>query len=132
MSSYWWFQMFVCLNAGLVTLLALNISRLRMREKVSNGDGDKLVLKKAIRAHGNGVEHVTIFGLCVLALEAGAASAPLLGTLVLGFTLSRVAHAAGMLVGHFNIRRVAAGVTYLFEIVAVSALACQLLGYFWT
>lgn len=127
MSSYWWFQLFACLNAGLVTLLALNISRLRMREKVSNGDGDKLVLKKAIRAHANGVEHVTIFGLCVLALEAGAASTALLATLVLGFTLGRIAHAAGMLGGHFNVRRVAAGATYVFEIVAVAALASRLL-----
>lgn len=126
MHSYTWFQIFVCLNAGLVTLLALNVSRLRVREKVANGDGDKLVMKKAIRAHGNGVEHVVIFGLCLLALTGDATPLIPMGVLVMAFTLSRVAHAVSMLGASFQLRRFAAGGTYLCELAALASLAAAI------
>ena len=126
MTLPWWFQLYACMNGLMVTLLALNVSRLRIRERVGNGDGDRPVMKRAIRAHGNGVEHVTVFGLCLLALELGTASTPLLATLVIGFTLCRALHAAAMLCSRFDFRRIAAGGTYLFELAAIGALALRL------
>ena len=122
MAQLFWFKLFVVLNVLLVTLLALNISRLRVKEKVANGDGGKLVMKKAIRAHGNAVEHVVVFALIILALELSPVGTGMLAILVIGFTVARVLHAAGMLGAAFNARRIAAGVTYLLELTGIVAL----------
>ncbi|PPE73870.1 hypothetical protein C3942_10745 [Solimonas fluminis] len=123
---HFWFVLYVALNALVVTLLALNVSRNRMKHRVANGDGGKTEMKAAIRAHGNAVEHVTVFGLVVLALEFAAAPAALLGALVPGFTAARLMHAAGMLRSAFNLRRAAAGLTYLAEVAGLLwlLLAC--------
>jgi len=107
------------LNVLLVTLLAMHVSYRRMTERVPNSDGGKLVMKKAIRAHGNAVEHVTVFGIATLALSLASAPETLQAILVLGFTLTRLLHAGSMLVSAFGIRRLAAGLTYLFEIAAI-------------
>jgi uncharacterized membrane protein YecN with MAPEG domain len=123
---YFWFVLYVALNALLVTLLALNVSRNRMKHGVANGDGGKTEMKAAIRAHGNAVEHVSVFALVVLALEFAAAPGALLGTLVLGFTASRLMHAASILGSAFQLRRAAAGLTYLAEAAGILwlLLAC--------
>jgi len=122
-----WFGLFVLLNVSLLTLLAMNISRLRMRERVANGDGGLLSLKKAIRAHLNGVEHTVVFALVILALTQTQAGPKVLATLVVGFTVARLLHAYGMLASAFDIRRVGAGMTYLFELMGLAALAAALL-----
>lgn len=122
MHNFYWFNLYVVLNAGLLTLLALNVSRLRMRERVPNGDGDKVVMKRAIRAHANGVEHVTVFGLLVLALSLTGVPPLVLSALVLVFSLARVAHAHGMLAASFPARRLGASLTFLLELVAVALL----------
>lgn len=122
MHDFFWFNLYVVLNAALLTLLACNVSLHRMRERVPNGDGDKVVLKKAIRAHGNGVEHVAIFGLIVLGLTATSLPSNTLGFLVLTFSFARLAHALGMLKPQFNARRIGAGLTFLLELVAVVLL----------
>ena len=74
-----WFVLYAALNGLVVTLLALNVSRNRMKHRLSNGDGGKPEMKAAIRAHGNAVEHVTVFGLLVLALEFATAPALVTG-----------------------------------------------------
>lgn len=116
MTSHYWFNLFVFLNVLMLTMLALNISRLRIAERVPNGDGDNVRLKKAIRAHGNGVEHVVVFALVILALDSSRAPSMLMAMLVVGFTLGRLVHAAGMLGSLFNARRLGAVATYLFEL----------------
>jgi uncharacterized membrane protein YecN with MAPEG domain len=122
MSHFYWFEVYVFLNALMLTLLALNISRLRITEKVANGDGGKLVLKQAIRTHMNGIEHVLMYGLVILALSFAAPPKALMATLVIGFTLSRLVHAMGMMTTLFQARRIGAGVTYLFEVGAILAI----------
>ncbi len=122
MHHFFWFNLYVVLNAGLLTLLACNVSRHRIHEQVANGDGGKVVLKKAIRAHGNSVEHVAIFGLIVLALTTTPLPASALGFLVLGFSFARLSHAWGMLGPQFSARRIGAGLTFLLELVAVALL----------
>ena len=81
MNNYIWFGIFVSANVLLTTLLALNVSLTRIRLKIANGDGDNIEMKKAIRAHGNNVEHVPIFGLVVLALVLLGSSNLILGLL---------------------------------------------------
>lgn len=122
MPPLFWFYLFTALNIILLTLLATNVSRVRIQERIPNGDGDNVALKRAIRAHGNGVEHVGIFGLLILALCFTRSAPALLGTLVIGFTLARVAHAWGMLGGPFNARRLGATLTFLLELLGALAL----------
>ncbi|MES1945389.1 hypothetical protein PC39_14777 [Salinisphaera sp. PC39] len=122
MSGLFWFQVFVGVNVLIVTLLAVNVSRMRLREQVSLGDGGKPTVRNAVRAHANGVEHVAMFGLLVLALELAAAPGVLLGTLVIAFTVSRLLHPVGMLGTAFQMRRLGAGITFLCEFVGIVAL----------
>ncbi len=122
MTTHLWFNRFVLLNVLILTILAINISRLRIAEKVPHGDGDNVRLKKAIRAHGNGVEHVVVFALIVLALDSSHVPPILLATLVWGFTFARLAHAAGMLGSIFNLRRLGASTTYLLELMGLAGV----------
>ncbi|TJY64950.1 glutathione S-transferase [Sinimarinibacterium sp. CAU 1509] len=122
-----WFGLFVLFNVLLLTLLAMNVSRLRLQERVANGDGGLISLKKAIRAHLNGVEHVVVYALVILALSLLRASPTLQAVLVIGFSLARVLHAYGMLAVAFNARRIGAGATYLFELFGLATLAATLL-----
>lgn len=119
---HWWFIVYAGLSGLLVTLLALNVSYSRIRYKVANGDGDKVELKRAIRAHGNAVEHCVIFGLMVLALSFAEFSSPWIGGLVIVFLISRLIHGLSMLMSMFNLRRVAIVATYASEIAA--AILC--------
>lgn len=52
----------------LVVVLAARVSVLRVRHKVSLGDGDNRELARAIRAHGNTVEFVPLFLIMLLAV----------------------------------------------------------------
>ena len=92
------FTLFVAFNTVLMTLLALNVSRVRIGQRIPNGDGNSVPLKKAIRAHANGVEQVILFALVLLALTYQAKSPELLMALAGAFSVARLAHALGMLV----------------------------------
>ncbi|GAA3943930.1 MAPEG family protein [Litoribacillus peritrichatus] len=122
----YWFKLYVFFNVAFVTLLALYVSKVRITERVPHGDGGKINVKKAIRCHANGVEHVIAFGLVVLAL-AIESSSTLLPALVIGFTASRVIHAIGMFQVSALFRMSGATLTYLCEVVALTILGLELL-----
>ncbi|MGJ8669720.1 MAG: MAPEG family protein [Oceanococcus sp.] len=122
-----WFQLFLAFNVLLITLLAFNVSRLRIVKRVAHGDGGDISVKAAIRSHANGVEHFPVFALVLLGLEWGAAANGLIAGLVIAFSASRVSHAIGMLSRFFILRRLGASVTYLCELIAVIALLQQLI-----
>ena len=121
-----WFFVYVLFNIGLLTVLGLNVSLQRIRLGVANGDGGQLTLKKAIRAHGNGVEHITAFGFVALALAMAGTEPVTQAWLIGGFSVGRVLHAAGMLGSGFQLRRVGAGLTFLGEVSALAVLALEL------
>lgn len=122
MHDFFWFNVFVAFNVLLVTLLALNVSRVRIREQVANGDGGKPALRQAIRAHGNGVEQVALFGLVLLALTTNGIAPTWLGALVVLFSLARLLHAHGMLARNFTTRRIGASLSFALDLVAVALL----------
>ncbi len=126
MPDYFWFSILVTVNALLLLVLAANVSRLRIKHRVSYGTGDNKALRAAIRTHGNGAEQVPIYCLCILALTLLGASNTLLAVLVIGFTLARLSHAVGMLYRVFPARRFGAAFCYLFQAVAIVALLMQL------
>ncbi len=122
MDHYYWFHLYLATHLFIVTALAMRISWLRITLKVANGDGGNITIKKAIRAHGNSVEHNILFGLAVLSLTIAHSPPTLVGTLVVSFTVIRVLHTYGMLSGRFNFRRLGAAGTYVLELVAIIAI----------
>lgn len=122
MTDFTWLALFVGLNALIVTMLALFVSYRRITLKVANGDGGKLEMKQAIRAHMNGVEHVSIFALVVITLALLEVSSTLQATVVIMFTLGRILHALGVLTSGFQMRRLAAALTYLAEVMGIVVL----------
>lgn len=126
-ADFYWFGMLVLIHSALLIMLALNISRLRIQLKLPYGDGDNKDMKQAIRVHMNGVEHVPVFALLVLALTLLGVSSTWLGGFVIGFTLARLSHAYGMMARHFQLRRLGALLTYLSQLTAVGLLAALLL-----
>jgi len=127
MNTYFWFSVLVAINSILVLALALNVSRLRIKHKVSLGDGGNKGLMAAIRTHSNAVEQLPIFATTILTLTLIQPTATILPIAVIGFTLSRFSHAYGMLFRVFIVRRVGAGFTYIFQAIAAVSVCTYLL-----
>src|SRR5437899_12941285 len=107
---------FVALLLLFVTALALNTSRNRLRTHVIFGDGGDEALRRASRAHGNAIEHVTVIAILLVLFElqgAGKASIVAVGIAAL---VARALHAAAFI---GKVRRIGlAGVviTYSLEL----------------
>ena len=129
MQDYYWFIIFIAANSTMLLLFSINVSRLRLKQKVAWGDsgdsGDK-ALMKAIRVHANGTEQVPIYALIMLSLVFTGASNNILSALVIIFTLSRIIHAYGMLGKKPILRQAGAAVTYASQCAAVIALLLSL------
>ncbi len=126
--NFYWFTVCVSLNGLFLLLLAFNVSRVRLRHRISYGDGDNKQLNRAIRVHCNGVEQVPIFALLTLALTLTGAAQLILSSVVITFTLARVAHAYGMLFSKHIFRRIGAGVTYITQFLAAIILLLSISG----
>lgn len=96
-----------------ITLLATNVSRIRFKERVGLGDGGKLSLKKATRAHINAIEHTIPFCLITYVLSSNEASSIILTSIFVVFLLSRFLHAYSYYISNDITRQVSAGATYL-------------------
>lgn len=103
--------------------LSLNISRLRLRHKVSYGDGGHKDLLIAVRAHGNTLEQSLLFAVLLLAIEArhgvGVAIVPVLG---LTFLLARVLHVLAAFRRWLLLRQAAHLATLAVQLAAALAL----------
>ena len=127
MDSYFWFSVLIAINSLLVLTLAMNVSRLRIKHKISLGDGGNKCLMAAIRTHCNSLEQLPVFAIVIIALTFLSVSTNLLSTLVIGFTLARLFHAYGMLYRVFLARRIGAGFTYIFQFVAAVSVGVHLI-----
>jgi uncharacterized membrane protein YecN with MAPEG domain len=96
-----------------VTLLAANISRIRFKEKVGLGDGGKLSLKKASRAHVNALEHTIPFCFIAYVMSSNGVSSITLISVFSVFLFSRFMHAFSYYISSDITRQIGAGVTYL-------------------
>ena len=121
------FNIYVLCSVLLISILAVNVSRVRMKEKIANGDGGNKSLRNAIRSHGNTLEFVIPFALIILALDTGSTDKGLVAFLAFNFIFVRVAYAWSMISFLFKLRQITAGATYLFMLIACGVLARQLL-----
>ncbi|MDX1755709.1 MAG: MAPEG family protein [Marinobacter sp.] len=112
------YGIYLALAILLIVLLAMNISRLRISEKIANGDGGNRKLIKAIRAHMNTLEHIVPFSLLLFFLDSQSLSSLLFSSLAFGFLAIRFLHSYSMLSSKFRLRQMTAALTYFAEVVA--------------
>jgi uncharacterized membrane protein YecN with MAPEG domain len=100
----------------LITTLAMNVTRQRGKFGVFLGDGGQRPLGRAIRAHGNALEHGLVLAVALVLCEVAGLSKAWVVGVGAAILLARLAHAAGFL--RLGIRVVQAGVvmTYAIEV----------------
>jgi uncharacterized membrane protein YecN with MAPEG domain len=104
--------------------LAGRVSLLRVRHKVSFGDGGNPALMRAMRTHGNTAEHAPLFLLLALAWELARGSTPLLVAAAALFVLARLLYTAGVLGRGLHLLRMAgAMLTYVAQALLAGGLA---------
>lgn len=97
--------------ALLVTILGLDVSLQRIREKTYVGAEPSRVLARHIRAHGNAAEWVPIGVLLLLVLELSGTGTLALHVFGGTFVLARLLHAIGVL-GKNRASVIAAAINY--------------------
>jgi uncharacterized membrane protein YecN with MAPEG domain len=116
---------YLAVLALLYTILAVQVGRLRMRDRAAFGDNGSLQLRSAIRAHANFIEYVPIITLMVAMLEMSGLAAAWVHLLMGSLLVSRLLHPLGMYAApntlQFRICR-GGGIT----ITVVLLLACAL------
>ena len=108
--------------ALLLTALSIHISRLRMRHRVSFGDGGHKDLMVAVRAHGNTLEQSLLFGLLLLLLELHRPGAQALVWIAAVFVGARVLHSAAMFSRQLLLRQLAHVISVLCQLAVVVGL----------
>lgn len=109
-------NLFVGLSVLLIVILAMNISRLRIKHKVANGSGENKEITKAIRAHMNSLEHILPFSLLLYVLQSQLISDNTFAILAFSFLSIRVLHTYSMLCSKFKLRQITAAATYFVEL----------------
>ncbi|WP_444915322.1 MAPEG family protein [Microbulbifer sp. TRSA007] len=126
MQDYYWFIIFIISNSAILLAFTINVSRLRIKYKISWGDGGNKGLMKAIRVHANGTEQVPIYALIILSISFANPDNVALPILVIIFTLTRLLHAYGMLLRNPLLRQIGAAITYATQGAAILTLLVSL------
>lgn len=114
----------VAVLALLLTGLSVYVSRLRLRHQVSFGDGGHKELLVAMRAHGNALEHTTLFAVLALAAAAlPSLSANVLGSCCAAFVFARFLHAWAIFTRRLPWRQAAHAGSTLIHVVLATVLA---------
>lgn len=113
--------------SGLIAMvLAINVARTRVANRVSFGTGDNPDLERRVRAHGNFIENVPLILLLLLLLALGGVSAWWLHALGIALVVARLAHAYGLLAAQQAGRSL--GITLTWIVLAVASVRLILLG----
>lgn len=112
--------------AILLIALSLNVSRLRMRYRVSFGDADNPALTAAIRAHGNSLEQSTLFILLLYLIDTSTSlSAAWVIGLGVAFVVLRLSYCAALLGRRLLLRQVSHGLSMLVLLLATLILLTE-------
>lgn len=118
----------IAVLALLITGLSVHVSRLRLRHRVSFGDGGHKDLLIAIRAHGNALEQTALFAALALAgLALKTVPDGVLHGCAVVFTVARLAHAAAVFGRRLGLRQAAHAVSTLVHGVLSVAILGQVL-----
>lgn len=118
---------FVVLFGALITGLAINTTRQRIRAGREQTPAAKEAIQRASRAHGNTLEHALPMLFMLLCAELNGGTRPWLVTIGVAFLVARLFYTYGMITRPVSPpMRFGAGLTYALEIVALSYLASRL------
>lgn len=117
----------VAIMALVLTALSLNVSRLRLKHRVSFGHGEHKDLHMAVRAHGNALEQTTLFALLLITLEGLASSNGLLVPLATTFVIARITHALALFARQLRLRQLSHIVSVALQLVAAFAILARAL-----
>ena len=123
------FNLFVGFSCLLIVLLALNVSRLRYKERVAHGYGDSKVLRNAIVAHSNALEHLIPFALILYVLTAQNTSLDLVHILAITFLILRVVHALGVTGFVFRAWQISSAFSYALTLFASGLILFNWVGF---
>lgn len=76
--------------------LSFNVIRFRLKMRIPFGDGKDILLKRAIRVHGNFSEYVPIALLMIYFVELKTDNLVLIHSLCSAFILARISHIYGV------------------------------------
>lgn len=110
------FYLLVGFGCLLIVILAINVSRLRYKERIAHGDRDNKKLRNAIIAHTNAIEHILPFCLIIFVLISQNTALILVQFLVITFIVMRSIHAVGMTMFIFRAWQISSGFSYLLAI----------------
>ena len=117
---------YLAVLALLYAALAIQVARLRQRDRAAFGDNGSVELRTAIRVHANFIEYVPIITLMVAFLEMSGLPAMRVHLLMGALLLSRLLHPLGMGAKsnslRFRIGR-AGGITITFFVLISCAVA---------
>jgi uncharacterized protein len=117
--------LYLAVLALFYTYLAINVARLRQRDRAAFGDNGSVALRSAIRAHANFVEYVPIITLMVAFLEMSGLPATRVHLYMGALVVSRLLHPLGMYAKpntlQFRIGRVG-GITITFVLLIACAI----------
>ncbi len=110
------FYLLVSLGSLLIVILAMNVSRLRYKERITHGNKDNKKLRNAIIAHTNTIEHILPYFLIIFVLVSQGTADTTINFLVISFIIIRVIYAAGITMFVFKAWQLASGFSYLLTI----------------
>ena len=88
--------LYVALHLIVASFLVYRVGQIRLKEKVSLGDGGNAQLNARIRAHGNYIENTPLALIGLGALAMLSAPALLLHLFGMAFLIGRLVHVHGM------------------------------------
>lgn len=114
------------LLAVLLITLSLNVSRLRLRYRVSFGDAGHPALTAAIRAHGNSLEQSLLFILLLYFVDT-ATSLGAIWVIGLGavFIALRVAYCTALFTRRLRVRQISHSLSMLVQLVTTLILLAE-------
>ena len=111
-----YFYLLVGFGSLLIVMLAVNVSRLRYKERITHGDRNNKPLRMAIIAHSNAIEHIIPFSLIIFVLISQNTTSTVIQFLVISFVVMRLIHAVGINMFVFRAWQISSGISYLLTI----------------
>lgn len=125
-SSYYAFGFYTALNALIMLVLGVLVTRARLRTQTDIGDGGKPEMAGPLRAHANNTEWVPMALLLIWALTIPSFGAPLWVVHAIGASLTagRILHAIGLSrsIGPSPLRLAGMVLTWIAYLIGIVAL----------
>lgn len=103
--------------------LMMRVGQVRIRDKVSIGDGGNEALIRRMRAHSNFVESAPFVLILIAAIELSGKGSPWLAYVAGAYMICRIAHAFGMDSGSNNPLRFIGTIATMLSLLGLAVVA---------